>query len=162
MLRKLIFSFFLLIVLVVGGLWFTLRYMSISALEHPGRTETFLATQFKRRLIARGAQAELPPEPPATADNASDGHMIYGSLCAGCHGYDGRTPTPLGNSFYQQAPSLASPDIQRYSNKELFVIIHGGVRMTGMPAFGVTQSPAQIWSLVHYVRSLPMTAPAHH
>ena len=159
MLRKLIFAFFLLIVFIVAGVWLTLRYMNISALEHPGRTETFLATQAKRRMIAREAKETLPPETPNTTDSASDGHMIYGASCAGCHGYDGKTPTPLGNSFYQPAPSLASADIQRYSNAELFVIIHGGVRMTGMPAFGITQSPGQIWSLVHYVRSLPMTPP---
>ncbi|MFZ0818846.1 MAG: cytochrome c [Candidatus Acidiferrales bacterium] len=159
MLRRILSIIFLVIVAICIGGYFAFTHFDISALAQPNRVETYLATQAKHRLIARSAQQPLPPETPDTKDNQSDGHVLYGSLCAGCHGYDGRTPTPLGNSFYPPTLSLASGDVQQYSNAELFVVIRGGIRLSGMPAFATAHSSNEIWSLVHYVRSLP-SAPA--
>lgn len=159
MLRRIFLTLLLLILLLAGGAWFVFQHMSISALAQPSRIERFLAAQAKHRLVARAAQSPLPAETPNTPDNAEDGHTNYGSLCAGCHGYDGRTPTRLGNSVYPHAPSLAASGPQNYSDPELFVVIHDGIRLSAMPGFGNTQSAEQIWNLVHYVRTLPNAAP---
>jgi mono/diheme cytochrome c family protein len=154
MLRRILSIIFLVVVAICIGGYFIFTRFDISALAQPNRVETYLAVQAKHRLIARAAQQSLPPETPDTKDNQSDGHVLYGSLCAGCHGYDGRTPTPLGNSFYPPTLSLAATEVQQYSNSELFVVIRGGIRLSGMPAFANTHSSDEIWSLVHYVRSL--------
>jgi mono/diheme cytochrome c family protein len=148
----------ILAVLVAIG-WLLARQATISALDQPGRIETFVATHAKRWLIAKAARAPLPPEPAKTADTVSDGQMYYGSLCAGCHGYDARTPTPLGLALNPHAPSLAAPGVQRWSDAELFVIIRDGIRLSGMPGFGGSERSDQIWALVHYVRSLPTATP---
>jgi mono/diheme cytochrome c family protein len=161
MVRGFVLCIVLLIVLAIGGGWFMLQHMEISALDRPSRVEMYLATHAKHSIVARAAQQTLPGETPNNADNIEDGHTSYGSLCAGCHGYDGRTPTKLGNSFYPKAPSLAETGAQSYSDAELFVIIRGGIRLSGMPAFGNSQANDQLWNLVHYVRTLP-NAPAHH
>ena len=154
MLRRILSIIFLVIVAILIGAYFGFTHFNISALTQPSRVETYIATQARHRLIARAAQQSLPLEPADTKDNQADGHVLYGSLCAGCHGYDGRTPTPLGSSFYPASPSLASGEVQQYNNAELFVVIHGGIRLSGMPGFGNTHSGQEIWSLVHYVRSL--------
>ena len=161
MLRGFILCIVFLIVLGIAGGWFVFQHMEISALGHPSRIETYLATGAKHSMVARAAQQPLPTETPNTADNIEDGHTSFGSACAGCHGYDGRTPTKMGNSFYPDAPSLASPGVQNYKDEELFVIIRGGIRLSGMPAFGNSQGNDQLWNLVHYVRTLP-NAPVHH
>ncbi len=148
-----------IVVLLVAGIWFVTRNASISALEAPGSTESFIANHAKRWLIARAARGPLPAEPTSSSDTVSDGQMFYGSLCAGCHGYDARTPTPLGRSMSPRAPSLAGPGVQRWSDAELYVIIHDGIRMSGMPSFGESERSDQIWSLVHYIRSLPNAKP---
>jgi mono/diheme cytochrome c family protein len=155
MLRRILSIIFLVIVAICVGVYFAFIHFDISALAKPNRVENYLATQAKHRLIARAAQQSLPSESADTKDNQADGHVLYGSLCAGCHGYDGRTPTPLGNSFYPISPSLAAREVQQYSNAELFVVIRGGIRLSGMPGFGNAHSSDEIWSLVHYVRSLP-------
>jgi mono/diheme cytochrome c family protein len=156
MLGRIFSIIFLVIVVICIGAYFAFMHFNISATgSTPSRAETFLATQAKHRLVARAAQQSLPAEPPDTKDSQTDGHVLYGSLCAGCHGYDGRTPTPLGNSFYPPAPSLAAGDVQQYSNAELYVVIHGGLRFSGMPGFGNAHSSDEIWSLVHFVHSLP-------
>lgn len=161
MIRGIILTLILVVVAVIAGCWFLLNHFGISALQPPGRVEIFLSAQARHHLIARAAKEPLPSEPANTAENVEDGHVLYGSLCAGCHGYDGRTPTPLGNSIYPRTPSLASSDVQEYSNAEIFVVIRGGIRLSGMPGFGHTHTSDEIWSLVHYVRSLP-NAPVHH
>lgn len=50
---------------------------------------------------------------------------------------------------------LARKRVQSYSDQELFWIISNGIRFTGMPGFGKTESPDHIWGLVNYVRTLP-------
>jgi mono/diheme cytochrome c family protein len=161
MFRRILLFVFVLILLVAVGGWILLQRMDISALDTPSRTESFLATHAKHYLVSREASTQLPSLPAATADNVEEGHTTYGSSCAGCHGYDGRTPTPLGKALYPPAPSLASPEIQNYSDAELFVIIRGGIRLSGMPAFGKTQNSEQIWELVQYIRALPKLPVRH-
>jgi len=162
MLRRILSIIFLVVLAICVGGYFIFIHFDISALAQPNRVETYLAAQAKHRLIARAAQQSLPAETPDTKDNQTEGHVLYGSLCASCHGYDGRTVTPLGNSFYPPTLSLASGDVQQYSNAELFVVIRGGIRLSGMPAFGNAHSSTEIWSLVHYVRSLPSAPSRTH
>ena len=161
MLRGFILCIVLLIVLAIAGGWFMLQHMDVSSLDRPGRIENYVAIHAKHVMVAHAAQQTLPAETANSADNIEDGHTSYGSSCAGCHGYDGRTPTKLGQSLYPEAPSLAAAHVQNYSDQEIFVIIRGGIRLSGMPGFGHSQTDDQIWNLVHYVRTLP-NAPVHH
>lgn len=159
MLRRIFFLLVLIVIVLLVGGWFVFQKMSISALGQPSGIEAFLATQAKHRLVARAAQGPLPAQTASNADTVEDGHTNYGSMCAGCHGYDGRTPTKLGSAFYPHAPSLASADVQGYTDPEMYVIIHDGIRLSGMPAFGNGTTSEQIWNLVHYVRTLPSAMP---
>jgi len=161
MLRGFILCIVVLMVLGLAGGWFVFQHMEITSLGHPSRVETYLATTAKHSMVARAAQQPLPTETENNADNIEDGHGTYGASCAGCHGYDGRTPTKIGTALYPPAPSLASAEVQNYKDAELFVIIRGGIRLSGMPAFGNSQPNEQLWNLVHYVRTLP-NAPVHH
>ena len=143
------------IALVLAGLAFFAATFNLSALETPGETETWLATKAKRWLVARAVKREPPPPaPPWSHETVSSGEMTYGMSCANCHGKDGRTPLQLGLSMYPPVPGLGSPDVQAYTDAELFWIIKHGVRHSGMPGFGRIHSDEDIWRLVHYVRSL--------
>ena len=71
-----------------------------------------------------------------------------------CHGEDGRTPTQIGLSLYPPTPSLSAPEVQRYTDPELFWVVKNGIRLTGMPGFGRFYSDPQIWHLVRYIRTL--------
>ena len=54
------------------------------------------------------------------------------------------------------------PQTQNLTDGEIFYIIHNGVRLTGMPAFG-TEGPGaedlDSWKLVHFIRHLPKITP---
>lgn len=144
----------LLAALAVLGLGFAVSRASLSALNEPGRVETYVATEAKHWLVARSAQGPLPPRPTNDSVSVAIGQMQSVGRCASCHGTDGRTPTELGRWMYPRASDLGSPAVQEWSDAELFWIIKNGIRLTGMPAFGKTLSDEQIWHLVHYVRRL--------
>jgi mono/diheme cytochrome c family protein len=85
----------------------------------------------------------------------------YADHCASCHANDGSGDTALGNGLYPKPPDLRERPTQELTDGEIFYIIHNGVRLTGMPAFG--QGPADedtdSWKLVHFIRHLPSLTP---
>jgi mono/diheme cytochrome c family protein len=62
--------------------------------------------------------------------------------------------------MYPRGADLTSPEVQRYSDRELFWIVKNGIRMSGMPAFGKGETDEHIWKLVQYLRTLPAQANA--
>ena len=143
------------VALLIGGALIFAFTFNLSALETPGENETWLATKAKRWLVARATRAEPPPPAPEWSQlSVGSGRMQYGGSCASCHGPNGHTPTKLGLSMYPPVPGLGSPQVQDYTDAELFWVIKHGVRHSGMPGFGRLHSDEDIWHLVHYVRNL--------
>jgi len=150
--RRLTFGFAAVAVILIAVLWWESR-VNLSALEEPGLLETWAATTAKRRLIARAAE-EVPPRPARDGAAVAMGGMQFRADCAACHGSDGRTPTDIGKWMSPRAPDLSSPEVQAWSDAELFWIIKHGVKMTGMPGFGRVHPDERIWHLVFYVREM--------
>ena len=75
---------------------------------------------------------------------------IFNSKCASCHGQTGAGDTAIGKSL--QIPDLRSPEAQKLSDAQITQLINKG--KTPMPAFRGNLTPAQIQSLVAYVRTL--------
>lgn len=152
--RRALLVSLLLAVLAILGLGFGFSRASLSALSEPGRFETYVAAKAKHWLVARAARESSPPQSANDAVSVAIGRMQFGGRCASCHGFDGRTPTDVGRWMYPRTPVLGSPEVQQWSDAELFWIIKHGIRLTGMPGFGNIHSDEEIWHLVHYVRSL--------
>jgi cytochrome c oxidase cbb3-type subunit III len=94
-------------------------------------------------LIA--TQKVAPQEHNSQHSPNGDGQQIFESLCAGCHGLDGRGG--------ERAPDIATSEkTQRRSDDELSRIIAGGVPGTGMPAFASLGSSLK--NVVAYLRQL--------
>lgn len=144
----------MLLVAAAGlGAWVLLK-ASLSALPKPGRLETSAATRAKRFVVGRSARNSAPQPPTNLAVLSSVGGMQFRGSCANCHGLDGRTASDLGRGMYPRASDLGSPEVQQWSDGELFWIIKNGIRFTGMPGFGKTMADGEIWPLVAYLRSL--------
>ena len=140
-----------LLLLAVAGV--AVSRFSLSALDEPGRAETYLATKAKHMLVARDSRS-VPPEPASTPASIAAGEKLYGAECALCHGLNGRTPTDTGRWMYPRAADLTSGQVQQYSDRELFWILKNGIRLSGMPAFGRVETDEHIWQLIQYVRTL--------
>jgi len=133
----------------------TWEVVELDALQEPGWVETFLATRAKHILVARGSREPISPAPANIQASIEEGDRLYGTDCGGCHGLGGNKPTDAGRWMYPRAADLTSPDVQQYSDRELFWIVKNGIRLSGMPAFGRVESDEHIWNLVHYLRTLP-------
>jgi mono/diheme cytochrome c family protein len=131
---------------------------NLSALPEPGRAESYLATKAKRFLIYRASRGAVPPPPADLQASIKEGDKLFGTECSQCHGLDGHKATDAGRWMYPRAADLTSPDVQRYSDRELFWILKNGVRLSGMPGFGSVEPDDHIWNLVHFVRTLPGSA----
>jgi mono/diheme cytochrome c family protein len=145
------------VIVVLSGVAviFAFTQFDLSALQEPGKAETFLATQAKRILIYKSSRSGIPSPPNDLQASVEQGETFYGTDCAMCHGSDGHTLTDNGRWMYPRASDLTSASVQQYSDPELFWIIKNGIRFSGMPGFGKVESDEHIWHLVRYIRTLP-------
>jgi cytochrome c oxidase cbb3-type subunit 3 len=143
----------------IGGCVATLLACMLTACGEHGApapqpaASTPTAIRYEAHLAAGGLQ---PPggvlRNPRSGDHdtAQAGASLFSAMnCDGCHGADGSGWV---------APNLADGR-WRYggSDGEIFSSIYYG-RPKGMPAFGGTLGTDGVWTLVTYLRSLPMPA----
>ena len=89
------------------------------------------------------------------------GKAHFANHCALCHANDGSGRTEIGQNLYPKAPDMRLPGTQQLTDGELFSIIHNGIRLTGMPAWGNADEKADedSWKLVHFIRRLKDLTP---
>ena len=120
----------------------------------PGPAETRAVTYAKQHfLVGNKAEKNPLPQTPATI---TDGKEAFSHYCVACHGMDGQnTGVPFLQHMSPPVPSLASKDVQDYSDGQLKWIIDNGIAPSGMPGSKGTLSDDEIWSIVVFIRHLP-------
>jgi cytochrome c len=120
----------------------------------PGTMETAMMTKAKHSLFVGNRHQQNPI--PFSQQNVADGKDAYSHYCVVCHGLDGQnTGVPFASQMSPPVPSLASPDVQRYSDGQLKWIIDSGIRPSGMPASRGILSDDEQWEIVLFLRHLP-------
>ncbi len=120
----------------------------------PGKFETRTVI-FAKRHIFVGNKKEKNPL-PATPDNWADGKEAFSHYCVACHGMDGQnTGVPFVDHVSPPIPSLASDDVQRYTDGQLKWILDNGIRPSGMPGSKGILSDDELWSIIIFLRHLP-------
>jgi mono/diheme cytochrome c family protein len=120
----------------------------------PSRLETVVLTEVKRRLTVGGRSLTDPL--PDTAEVAAGGREDFSHYCMVCHGLDGqKTGVPFANAMSPPIPSLASREVQAYTDGQLYSIIANGLSPSGMPAAKGILNDEEIWGIVRYLRHLP-------
>ena len=95
-----------------------------------------------------------------TPETLSAGMEHYADHCASCHANNGSGDTMYGRSLNPRPPDLRLPATQNKSDGELYSVIQNGVRMSGMPAFGLPgEHDRSSWELVAFIRHLPSLKP---
>jgi len=87
-------------------------------------------------------------------DQIKEGFAHYNAMCKGCHGAPGKSETELAKGLNPKAPNLAH-SAKDMPAEELFWVTKNGIKMTGMPAWGVTHSDDKIWAMVAFIEQLP-------
>jgi mono/diheme cytochrome c family protein len=120
----------------------------------PGKLET-ATMSFAKHHIFIGNRNERNPL-PMSPGTLADGKEAFGHYCVACHGMDGQnTGVPFTDHISPPIPSLASPEVQSYTDGQLKWILDNGIWPSGMPGSKGTLSDDELWSTVMYLRHLP-------
>jgi mono/diheme cytochrome c family protein len=92
---------------------------------------------------------------PSDADSVGRGREAYRANCLVCHGVPGGQQSAIAAGLNPPVPDLAEPETQGHSDGELYFLVSGGVRLTGMPGFEKSLPEKTRWELVAFLRSLP-------
>ena len=118
-----------------------------------------LDTIGQRSVVARARDIVVPNDLD-DANRISKGAGQYAEMCSSCHLAPGMERTEISRGLYPRAPELRrKTDL---NPAEQFWIIKHGVKMTGMPAWGVTHDDELIWDVVAFVRKLPELTPEQY
>lgn len=139
------------VVVVVGGL-----YDVGATVQHTQATYSLLETAMKQSVRVRAAGITplvLPPDLVRLR-----GAACYRDQCVQCHGAPGVAPGPVGMSMLPLPGPLLDAG-RRWRPRELYWITRHGIRMTGMPAWGMRLSEQDIWAVVGFIGQMPTWSP---
>lgn len=92
---------------------------------------------------------------PGSSSAAAAGYGIYTQNCSACHGFDGRSNTPLAKVFYPKpAANFHLPRYKDFTDGHWFNKVAQGVPGTRMPRWELTLNEEQIWYVVEFLKSL--------
>jgi mono/diheme cytochrome c family protein len=144
----------------VLGLFVVVALTGIGVVIHgvkadaPGQMETLVMTSAKHQLLVRNRDLKNPLA--ATPQTIADGKEAFSHYCVACHGLDGQnTGVPFADRMSPPVPSLASKEVQRYTDGQLKWVIDNGIWPSGMPGSKEMLNDDEIWSIVVYLRHLP-------
>lgn len=106
------------------------------------------------RYHARGLQ---PPRSPDDAMRVR-GAQCYRQHCVQCHGGPGVAQGPAGQAM-QPLPGPLIDATQRWTAGQLYWLTRNGLKMTGMPAWELRLSEADLWAVVAFVQHMPQLSP---
>lgn len=118
------------------------------------KVETHVVNWTKHHVTIGGKKDKNPLQ--ATPAALADGKQLFVSYCMVCHGLDGQnTGVPFAQTISPAVPSLASKEVQSYSDGQLKWVIKNGIWPSGMPPSNGDFSDEDMWQLVLYIRHLP-------
>src|SRR5260370_33377766 len=98
--------------------------------------------------VKHEAQRTKPParKSPADRSTAESGRKTFESVCAGCHGLDGRGG--------ERGPNIATrAEVRSLTDEETLQILQSGMPAAGMPAFA-SLGASRIKGVIAYLRIL--------
>jgi cytochrome c553 len=120
----------------------------------PGKIERDSVVTAKHWITVGGRSEKNPI--PFNAENLAEGKEAFSHYCVACHGLDGQnTGVPFADKMSPPLPSLASAEVQDYTDGQLKWVIDNGISPSGMPSSKGTLNDEEIWSIVHFLRHLP-------
>lgn len=154
---KPILIFIILVLIVFAGVIFSGTYNVAADQPHAGIVKMLLDVTRSRSIQVRLDNID-PPGDLGSPERIERGGRLYGTNCAGCHLGPGQQETAFFKGLNPQPPKLALHRGNHGSRQQYWVIKHG-IRMTGMPAWGITKTDEQLWDLTAFVRRLPEMSP---
>lgn len=128
--------------------------------HHWGMTARMIET-LRDRNVARQAGDVVVPENLADEKLIANGASEYAEMCTGCHLAPGMRDTEIRKGLYPMPPNLGRQGTPRPAAEQFWIVKHG-LKMTGMPAWGLTHDDERIWSMVAFLQKLPSLSPEQY
>jgi mono/diheme cytochrome c family protein len=136
---------------IVGGLLFIYSGLyDVSAMKAHNPVVAWVLHKTFTESVAYRSQGLQPSSDLETPENVRSGARFFRDNCVICHGAPGVPPTDVSQGLLPSPPDLLSA-ARHNEPAEVFWIVKNGVKMTGMPAFGKTQSDEQIWAIAAFL-----------
>lgn len=112
----------------------------------------WLMNTVRENSIAIRAAGIAVPSDLTDAKRIVSGAAQYDEMCSVCHLAPGMKRTEISRGLYPRAPELRRGSSLKPA-EEFWVVKHG-LKMTGMPAWGVTHDDELLWDVVAFLRKL--------
>jgi mono/diheme cytochrome c family protein len=127
--------------------------------QHLRPTYWLLKIGLRESIERHSRTIAVPPlTDPALAHR---GLELYREHCLQCHGAPGVAPEPFALGLTPLPTNLADA-AREFSDAQLYWVVKNGIKMTAMPAWEFRFSDDEIWSVVAFMRELPLISPEQY
>jgi len=127
--------------------------------DAPHTRPVFALMQLLRERSIRVRSKDIPTPSLGDEQLILKGAGQYAAMCTGCHLKPGVQDSEIRPGLYPQPPNLTQ---RRVNPQEAFWVIKHGLKMSAMPAWGLSHDDATIWSMVAFLQKLPDLTPAQY
>jgi hypothetical protein len=161
-----IFSLLLIALVLVSVVIGSGGYNIAATEKHWNITEKIIAWVRDSSIETHAKELRIPPLDEA--ELLSSGAEHYHAMCTICHLAPGLKPTELSIGLYPQAPVFhqreAINDPARLSDRAraYFWVIKNGLKMTAMPAWGLSHDDRSIWGMTAFILKMSNMTPEQY
>jgi mono/diheme cytochrome c family protein len=142
-----------LLIAVVAAVLVHMGSFDVAADKPHSQPVFWLMNTVRERSVAIRAADITVPGDLADAKRIASGAAQYDEMCSLCHLAPGMKRTEISRGLYPRAPELRRKS--ELTPAEQFWVVKHGLKMTGMPAWGVTHDDELLWDVVAFLRKLP-------
>jgi len=144
--------FLIIVAAAVGAYLYTGSYPVGADVPHT-KPVAWLMQMTRDRAVDVASQNIDVPADINDSKRLSEGAGQYAAMCSGCHLAPGFENDETRAGLYPKPPRLAE-DTDLTASRIFWVLKHG-LKMTGMPAWGVSHSDEELWNITAFVLQLP-------
>jgi mono/diheme cytochrome c family protein len=151
-----------IVVALALGIFFFGGFYSVAASSEDPRWLDWMLVKVRMASIDRHAR-DTPPiriDDPAQVQTGARAYATRG--CVTCHGAPGVEWAKFSEGLRPYPPDLKEivPDLEP---RHLFWVVKNGIKMTGMPGFGLIEVPdPELWTIVAFLKKLPELSEADY
>jgi mono/diheme cytochrome c family protein len=135
---------------------YTGAYNVAASERHLAVVRWALDTSLRRSVAARAQDAPIPDA--ISPSVLAEGAQKYAATCAQCHGAPGADRAHWVRGLRPMPPELADA-ASEWEPREVFWIVKHGIKLSGMPAFGLEHDDEELWGITEFVMRLPGMTP---